>query len=37
MLVFIGMMLVIIAQLANLQLFSDEYKIMADDQGNFVK
>lgn len=37
MLVFIGMMLVIIAQLANLQLFSDEYKIMADDQGKFRK
>ena len=37
MLVFIGMMLVIIAQLANLQLFSDQYKIMADDQGKFRK
>lgn len=37
MLVFAGMFLVIIAQLANLQLFSSKYKIMADDQGKFRK
>ncbi|MDB5203258.1 MAG: penicillin-binding protein 2 [Ferruginibacter sp.] len=37
MLVFIGMFIVIIMQLANLQLFSSEYKIMADMQGTFRK
>ncbi|MBN8834095.1 MAG: hypothetical protein ABS68_02770 [Niastella sp. SCN 39-18] len=36
-LVFVSMILVIIAQLANLQLFSPKYKIMADDQGKFRK
>lgn len=37
MLVFIGMFLVIILQLANLQLFSSKYRIQADDQGTFRK
>lgn len=37
MLVFAGMFLVIIMQLANLQIFSSKYKIMADDQGKFRK
>jgi len=37
MLVFTGMFLVIIIQLANLQLFSSRYKILADDQGKFRK
>src|SRR5205085_11771990 len=37
MLVFTGMFFVIILQLANLQLFSSKYKIMADDQGKFRK
>lgn len=37
MLVFIGMFAVIILQLANLQLFSSKYKILADDQGKFRK
>lgn len=37
MLVFISMALVIIARLAMLQLFTDEYKIMADDIGKFRK
>ncbi|MBK7433363.1 MAG: penicillin-binding protein 2 [Chitinophagaceae bacterium] len=37
MLVFAGMFGVIIIQLANLQLFSSKYKIMADDQGKFRK
>ena len=37
MLVFIGMALVIIARLASLQLFTDEYKVLADDIGKFRK
>jgi penicillin-binding protein 2 len=37
MLVFIGMVLIIIAQLANLQLFSSKYKAIAEDQGTFRK
>lgn len=37
MLVFAGMFLVIILQLAHLQLFTSEYKIMADIQGTFRK
>jgi len=37
MLVFAGLFVVIILQLANLQLFSSKYKIMADDQGKFRK
>ena len=37
MLVFIGMFLIIIIQLANLQLFSSKYRIQADDQGTFRK
>ena len=37
MLIFIGMFLVIIIQLANLQLFSSKYKIQADEQGTFRK
>ena len=37
MLVFIGMFIVIIIQLVNLQLFSSKYKIQADDQGTFRK
>ncbi len=37
MLVFAGLFIVIIAQLANLQLFSPKYKIWADDQGRFRK
>lgn len=37
MLVFAGMFLIIIAQLANLQLFSSKYKALADDQGTFRK
>jgi penicillin-binding protein 2 len=37
MLVFAGIFLVIILQLANLQIFSSKYKIMADDQGKFRK
>jgi penicillin-binding protein 2 len=37
MLVFAGMFLVIILQLAHLQLFSSEYKIMAEVQGTFRK
>jgi penicillin-binding protein 2 len=36
-LVFAGLFVVIIIQLANLQLFSSKYKIMADDQGKFRK
>lgn len=36
-LVFSIMILVIIGQLFNLQVFSDKYKIMADDQGKFRK
>ncbi len=37
MLVFSGMFFIIILQLANLQLFSNEYKILADVQGTFRK
>ncbi len=37
MLVFACMFLIIILQLANLQIFSPRYKIMADDQGKFRK
>ncbi|MEO5944815.1 MAG: penicillin-binding transpeptidase domain-containing protein [Ferruginibacter sp.] len=37
MLVFAGMFLVIILQLAHLQLFSSEYKILAEVQGTFRK
>lgn len=37
MLVFAGVFLIVVAQLANLQLFSPKYKIMADDQGKFRK
>jgi penicillin-binding protein 2 len=37
MLVFAGMLVIIIAQLANLQLFSSKYKALADDQGTFRK
>ncbi|MBC7888819.1 MAG: penicillin-binding protein 2 [Ferruginibacter sp.] len=37
MLVFAGMFVIIILQLANLQIFSSKYKIMADDQGRFRK
>jgi penicillin-binding protein 2 len=36
-LVFAGIFFVIILQLANLQIFSSKYKIMADDQGKFRK
>ena len=36
-LVFASMFIVIILQLANLQIFSSKYKIMADDQGKFRK
>jgi penicillin-binding protein 2 len=37
MLVFACMFLIIILQLANLQIFSSKYKTMADDQGKFRK
>lgn len=37
MLVFAGVFLIVVAQLANLQLLSTKYKIMADDQGKFRK
>jgi penicillin-binding protein 2 len=37
MLVFIGMMVIIILQLMNLQIFSSKYKAQADDQGTFRK
>lgn len=37
MLVFIGVFIIIILQLANLQLFSTKYRIQADDQGTFRK
>lgn len=37
MLVFAGVFLIVVAQLANLQLLSPKYKIMADDQGKFRK
>jgi len=36
-LVFIGMFLVIILQLASLQLFSSKYRIQSDEQGTFRK
>ena len=36
-LVFAGMFVIIIFQLANLQIFSTKYRIMADDQGKFKK
>jgi penicillin-binding protein 2 len=37
MIAFIGVFMVIIIQLINLQIFSSKYKIMADDQGIFRK
>ena len=37
MLVFIGLFVIILLQLANLQLFSTKYRILADDQGTFKK
>ena len=37
MLVFIGMFVIILLQLVNLQLFSTKYRIQADDQGTFRK
>jgi penicillin-binding protein 2 len=37
MLAFAGVFFIIVIQLANLQLFSSKYKIMADDQGKFRK
>ncbi len=37
MLAFAGVFFIIIIQLANLQLFSSKYKILADDQGKFRK
>ncbi|MGF2411233.1 penicillin-binding transpeptidase domain-containing protein [Ferruginibacter sp.] len=37
MLVFIGMFVIIIAQLTNLQLFSSDYGALADNQGTFRK
>jgi penicillin-binding protein 2 len=37
MLVFIGMFVIIVLQLANLQIFSSKYKAQADDQGTFKK
>lgn len=37
MLVFASVFTIIVIQLANLQLFSPKYKIMADDQGRFRK
>ncbi|MGC4101405.1 peptidoglycan D,D-transpeptidase FtsI family protein [Ferruginibacter sp.] len=37
MLMFIGVLLIIIVQLMNLQLFSSKYKLAADDQGIFRK
>ena len=37
MLIFIGMFLIIVFQLANLQLFSSKYKLEADNQGTFRK
>jgi penicillin-binding protein 2 len=36
-LVFLGLLVVILAQLANLQLFSSKYKLAAEDQGIFRK
>jgi penicillin-binding protein 2 len=37
MLVFIGMFVIILLQLVNLQIFSSKYKIQAEDQGTFRK
>jgi penicillin-binding protein 2 len=37
MLVFIGMFVIIVLQLMNLQIFSSKYKAQADDQGTFRK
>ncbi len=37
MLVFIGMFVIIMLQLVNLQIFSSKYKIQAEDQGTFRK
>ncbi|MEJ7588462.1 MAG: penicillin-binding transpeptidase domain-containing protein [Ferruginibacter sp.] len=37
MFVFAGRFVIILLQLANLQIFSSKYKIMADDQGKFRK
>jgi penicillin-binding protein 2 len=37
MLAFAGVFVIIVLQLANLQVFSSKYKIMADDQGRFRK
>jgi penicillin-binding protein 2 len=37
MLAFAGVFVIIVIQLANLQLVSSKYKIMADDQGKFRK
>ena len=37
MLIFISVVFIILLQLVNLQVFSDKYKIMADDQGKFRK
>ena len=37
MLMFIGVLLIIVLQLMNLQLFSSKYKLAADDQGIFRK
>ena len=37
MLVFAGVFIIIVLQLANLQIISSKYKIMADDQGRFRK
>ncbi|MBP6024800.1 peptidoglycan D,D-transpeptidase FtsI family protein [Ferruginibacter sp.] len=37
MLVFIGMFVIILLQLINLQIFSSKYKIQAEDQGTFRK
>ena len=37
MLIFIGMFIIIIMQLAHLQLFSSKYRIQADEQGTFRK
>ncbi len=37
MLIFIGMFVIIVLQLMNLQIFSSKYKAQADDQGTFRK
>jgi penicillin-binding protein 2 len=37
MLVFVGMFVIIVLQLMNLQIFSSKYKAQADDQGTFRK